>query len=148
MSTPLKTYDLASVFLLIGGYQIGGFGEDGAVSFEYGKPVASAKVGGDGQAVVSRNNDYSMTATITVMESSKSYKDLFTLYSAQQEEEAFERLEFRMEDEINGDKVADQYCAFLELPAPNKARSASEREFKVFLPNARKTLKLGNNITV
>jgi len=92
MSTPLKTYDLASVFLLIGGYQIGGFGEDGAVSFEYGKPVASAKVGGDGQAVVSRNNDYSMTATITVMESSKSYKDLFTLYSAQQEEEAFERL--------------------------------------------------------
>lgn len=148
MPTSIKTYDLASVYLLVGGYRLGGFGEEGGIEFEYGADIGETKVGADGQATFSRNNNDSMTATITLMETSKSYRDLAALMQAQIDAETIEALSFRMEDEINGDKVSARYATFLTRPTPNKGRAAGERQFKIFLPNAAAEAKFGASIAI
>jgi hypothetical protein len=148
MPTPIKTYDLASVYLIIGGYRIGGYGEEGGIEFEYGADIGETKVGADGQATFSRNNNDSMIVTITVMETSKSYKDLAALMQAQIDAETIEALAFLMEDEINGDKIRAAYATFLTRPTPNKGRTVGERAFKVFLPNAATEAQFGANIAI
>lgn len=148
MPKPVKTYDLKAVYLTIGGYRIGGYGASGGVSMAYGADIATPTVGADGEAAVSRSNDNSMTATITVMETSKSYRDLATLQAAQMAQEAITRLEFSLEDEINGDKFSDQYAVFLNRPDVAKGKGVGERVFKVFLGSAAETAKFGSKISV
>ena len=92
MSTPLKTYDLQSVYLTLGGYRIGGYGEDGGIEFEYSADIGELKTGADGQSVFSRINNPAMLCTITVMETSLSYKQLADLMQAQAALETIERL--------------------------------------------------------
>lgn len=145
---PLKTYDLKSVYLIIGGYRIGGYGAEGGIEFEFGAPIGEPTIGADGAAVFSRNNDDSMTCRITVLETSKSYRDLATLMAAQREEAPIEALNFLMRDDINGDQVKDQYATFMERPAPSKAKKAGERVFVLFLPNAASTAQFGASIAV
>ena len=148
MGTPIKTYKLSNVYLLLGGYRIGGFGESGGVEFEYGADLGEATVGADGQTTFSYSNDNTMTATITVMETSKSYKDLAALMQAQVAQEVISRLEFLMNDEVNGDKISDKYATFVTRPTPNKAKKAGERVFKILLPNAGETAKFGALISI
>lgn len=148
MGKPVKTYDLKAVYLLVGGYRIGGFGEQGAVSFEYGSNLVETTISADGQGTVSRSNDDSMTATITVMETSKSYKDLAALMVAQQAQSPITRLEFLMKDDINGDKVSARHAVFTMRPKPNKAKKVGEREFELWLPNAGENAQFGANIAI
>jgi len=148
MSTPLKTYDLQSVYLTLGGYRIGGYGEDGGIEFEYSADIGELKTGADGQSVFSRINNPAMLCTITVMETSLSYKQLANLMQAQAALEQIERLEFSMEDEINGDKVTEQYATFIARPVPSKGKAAGERQFKIALPNAATTAKFGANLSI
>lgn len=148
MGKPVKTYDLKSVYLLVGGYRIGGFGEEGAIAFEYGADLVEPTVSADGQGTVSRSNDDSMTATVTVMETSKSYKDLAALLIAQQAQSPITRLEFMMKDEINGDKVSGRYAVFLNRPTPNKGKKVGEREFKLWLSNSGETAEFGASISI
>ena len=93
-------------------------------------------------------NNYAMYVNITVMETSKSYRDLADLYTTQATQRPIERLNYLHEDELNGDKVTDQYAAFVQIPAPSKARAAGERVFRLLLPNAAAPtkLKLGQSI--
>ena len=149
-STPLKTYDLNSVFLVIGGRRIGGFGEDGGIEFEFSTERGEMAIIADGQATFSQTNNNLMFATVTVMETSKSYRDLADLYTTQAAEAPKERLNFLMEDELSGDKVTDQYAVFIAVPAPSKGRVAGEREFRIALPNAGDPtkLKLGQSLSI
>lgn len=146
--TPLKTYDLKKVLVTIGGYRIGGWGNDGGIELAYQSPVGELSTGADGQSTFSRNNDPVMIATITVMETSRSYRDLYTLARAQAATDAITPLAFLLKDPISGDAVADDYATFVETPAPSKAKTAGERVFVVALPNARDNSKFGELINV
>lgn len=143
----LKTYDLKQVYLTLGGYRIGGYGEAGGIDFEFGADILETTVGADGDAVVSRTNNQSMTCSITVMETSHSYRRLAEMMDAQAEEEEIGRLEFLMEDELNGDKVTAERAAFVKRPAPSKSKKVGERTFVLFLAKAGKKVKLGASIT-
>lgn len=148
MGKPVKTYDLTKVFLIVGGYRIGGFGESGGIEIEWSSGVAEPTVGADGEAAISRTNDNSAKVTITVMETSKSYRDLAELYQAQKGQDAVQRLEFLCEDTISGDKVTDQFAVFTAMPGISKARKVGERKFELFLPNALENAVFGGNIAV
>lgn len=148
MSKPLKTYDLASIFILLGGRRLGGFGEEGVIEFEFGSDIGEPTKSADGDVTFSRSNDHSMIATITLMETSKSYRDLAEMMHTQQAQEVIESLAFLMSDEINGDKITDNYATFLTRPAPNKGKKVGERQFKLLLPNGAKDAKYGADIAI
>lgn len=148
MAIKPKTYDLKRVYLSIGGYQIGGYGTDGGIEFAFGSPIGEGSVGADGQGTFSRNNDPSMTCTITVMETSRSYRDLATLARNQAAEAPIGAMPFLMRDELNGDSVSDPYAVFMEHAVPSKGRTAGERVYVLWLPNAREDATYGTAIAL
>lgn len=132
----LKTYDLKLVNLVIGGRDIGGYGEDGGIEYESGADIGVPTVGAIGDAVFSRSNNNAGLITITVGEWTLGYKDLAELMQAQQRVQgAIPPLDYLMFDPLNGDKFKDQYAAFVQRPNPNKALQAGERVFQLFCPN-------------
>jgi hypothetical protein len=145
---PLKTYDLNAVYLLIGGYQIGGYGADGGIEVEWTSPIGEMTIGADGLGTFSRNNDASASVTITVMETSRSYRDLATLMQAQDAEESISALGFLLRDEVNGDEIAEEYPVFTDRPGVSKTKKAGERVFKLNLPSAALNTKFGSAIAV
>lgn len=145
---PLKTYDLRRVYLLIGGYQIGGYGADGGIELEWAEDIGEGVVGADGLGTFSRSNNKAATVTVTVMETSQSYRDLATLMATQEAETEISGLGFLLKDDINGDKVAEQYPVFLSRPGISKTKKAGERQFKLWLPNAAENTTFGGNIRV
>lgn len=145
---PLKTYDLDKVLGTLGGYRIGGHGETGAFEFEMASDIGDHSVSADGQVTFSRNNDKRVILTITVMETSVSYKDLGVLMKAQQLQSPIEPLVFFMQDSINGDEVEEQYATFLTRPGPSKGKKVGERQFKLLLPNAADMIAWGAKIVV
>lgn len=148
MSIKPKTYDLKAVYLTIGGYEIGGYGADGGIEFANGSPIGEGVVGADGQGTFSRNNDQSMTCTITVMETSRGYRDLATLARNQASQTPIDALSFICRDVINGDEVSEPYAVFMEHAAPSKAKAAGERVFVLWLPNGREDAKYGASIAL
>lgn len=148
MSIKPKTYDLKAVYLTIGGYEIGGYGTDGGIEFAMGAPIGEGVIGADGAGTFSRNNDKSMTCTITVMETSKSYRDLATLARNQAAETPIGALAFLCRDTINGDEVSEPYAVFMEHGVPSKAKAAGERVFVIWLPNGAEDAKYGASIAL
>lgn len=146
-----KTYNLALLQLSVGGRKIGGFGAEGGVTITWGGDLFDVQVGADGEAVASFNNDQSAIVEITVMESSKGYRDLAELQAKQLGEVRtgpLGRMEVRMKDPINGDKLADQYGVFLNRPEMTKGKVAGERVFRISCPNAGASLEMGTGNTV
>jgi len=131
----LKTYDFKLVQLVIGGVTITGYGEDGGVSIEPNADVAEATIGADGETTISRTNDRSMVATITVRETSRGYALLSGLLQLQNAEPAILPQPFLLLDPISGERVSDEYSAFLGRPTVAKERGASDREFRLHLPS-------------
>lgn len=148
MGIPLKTYDLDQVFLTVGGIRITGYGEDDAVTFETASDIIEHAITADGQVVVSRNNDFRVIATITVMETSKSARDLHNMIVAQNAQPAILPLPFLCIDGNSGDQIADQYSAFLNFAPPSKAKAAGTREFRILLPDGARDMLLGATITI
>jgi len=145
---PQKTYDLKyGNRILVGGVLIGGYAEDGGIEYEYGSDVFEPLVGADGQATVSMLNDNSMTATLTLMETSPAYRDLMILLTAQINVVKLglpvPPLPFVHADSRNGDAVFSGFCVFLNKPAPSKSRTVGEREFRLFLAQAADNITLG-----
>lgn len=145
------THNLALVQFSVGGRKIGGFGTEGGLTITWGSDLFDVQVGADGQAVASVTNDQSAIVEVTVMESSKGYRDLAELLKKQLGEArvgALGRMEVRMKDPINGDKVSEQYGVFLNRPEISKAKVAGERVFRIFCANAGDTLDMGTGNTV
>lgn len=146
--TPEKTYDLAQVFLTLNGIRIAGFGEEGAVEFESVADIGEHIVSADGQVVFSRNNDKRVIATITVLETSRSARDLDEMRRAQEAAPSIVPLVFYMQDTISGDEISEQYATFLNRPMPSKGKGAGEREFRLVLPYGGDTALLAPLITI
>jgi hypothetical protein len=137
MSAIGKLYDLKSTFCLIGGIQIGGYGADGGLVFEQSAPIGEITHGADGETVFSRNNNNDISCVITVLQTSRAYRDLGLLMKAQ-ELTPFVLLPypFIMRDATTGDQVSAATAIFVERPNIEKGRTVSEATFRVHLPNA------------
>lgn len=131
---PVKMYDLKAVALIIGGFTITGYGDDGGMEIEPNADVAEFAVGADGEVTVSRTNDKSMIATITVRETSRGYRILGELLAAQEAATPIPSLPFLMQDPISGERVTDENAVFLGRPTIAKGRTAGDREFRILLP--------------
>ena len=143
---PSKTYDLNSVFIVLGGQRIDGFGETDVISFEMASDVFEDSASADGRVVVSKLNDARVYAEITVSEMSRGYRVLGELLDEQiATEGALPNLSFLMQDAINGDTISDRQAVFIARPGPGKARTAGERVFRILLPNAADQIRYGAN---
>lgn len=140
---PLKTYDLKYVTLIVGGMLISGYGEEGGIEFEYSQDIGEVTASADGSPTFSRFNNGIVLCTITVRESSDSYRDLGMLLNAQQLQMEIQPLPFLMNDLINGDNIADQYAVFVQRPGLNKAQEVGDRSFVLALPTAAHTILYG-----
>jgi hypothetical protein len=130
-------YNFKANILLIGGFKIGGFGDDGGIEYEFGDDIHRHTSTADGQTVVSRVNDARVTATITVKETSSGYRRLGQLLQQQLlVPNALVSLPYVHKDPINGDLVTASQVVFLNYPQPSKARDAGDREFQILLPYA------------
>jgi len=142
----LKTYDFKLVTLIIGGITVTGYDEDGGISIEPNSEHAEASPGADGQYTISRTNDKGYTVTITLRETSRGYALLSRLKTAQDALPAIAAQPFLMIDPISGERVSDEWSAFLTAPTIEKVKIASAREFKLLLPSP--TVKGAPNYTV
>lgn len=144
MSAPLRTYDLGKVNLVIGSFSITGFGDGDAVTIEPIEAVGEVTHGADGHATFSRSNVRTHTVTISLMATSKAYKNLMSLYEVQRLEAPIEELAFLMEDEITGDLVRSRYFVFTDVPGITKAKTVSGVEIKGVINNP--TIKYGDSL--
>lgn len=143
---PVKTYDFKAVALILGGFTITAFGEDGGVEIEPDADVAEFSVGADGQVTISRSNNKAMVATITVRESGNGYRILGELLEAQEAQTPIAALPFIMQDEITGERVSDESAVFIGRPTIAKNATVGDREFRILLPQgAANTLAAPNN---
>lgn len=141
----LKNYNFKDgTVLIIGGRQIGGFAEDGGVEYEFPSEIYEHVSGADGQVTISQMNDFRMIATVTLMETSKSYRDLFQMLRTQEAQLLKLPLAYLHRDQINGDQVLGGQAVFLGWPAPSKSRTAGEREFQILLPQGAKSFLAGS----
>jgi hypothetical protein len=141
---PLRTYDLARVNLVIGTFAISGFGDGDAIVIEPVESAGEVTHGADGDATFSRSNVKTHTVTISLMATSKAYKDLMGLYDVQRLEAPIAELPFLMQDEITGDLVRSRYFVFTDVPAITKSKTVSGVEIKGFIN--RPTIVYGANL--
>lgn len=139
---PGKTYDIQYNYITIGGHRIGGFGDEGVAEYEHASDVVEVAVGADGEVTFSRTNNFLMFVNITVKENSRSVRILDELFRAQQATPTILPLPYIHRDVLNGDQVRDQYAVFVQIPGPNKGRTASDRVFRLALPNGRRNQQL------
>lgn len=148
MSAPLKTHDLKRVALFVGGVEINGYGEDGAIEFEHLSPEAEHIAGSDGQVAISRNNDNRMVCRITVMSTSVAARLLWEQLLAQRAEGAILPRFFQMVDLNNGDVVRDEYCVFTTKPVPSKVKGVGSVVYELLLPQAGSTMEIAGNVAI
>lgn len=142
MPTPAKTYDLTRLTLIIGGRDIAGYGEGGAVSVEPMSPIGETSVGTDGQVTLSRTNDFRAKVTVTVRQNSKAHKDLHALQILQEAQPAPLDVDFLLIDAATGERVTDSQVLFTARPTKSFGRAVADRVFEMVLPNG---FALGNN---
>jgi hypothetical protein len=145
----LKSYNLGLVQLTIGGIPIGGYAADGGIEFEQSADLFEKTIGATGLPTYSLNNDDSIGATITVMETSLAYAALAALMQAQilaaSATGVIPPLPFAMVDISTGDTIASAFTVFMARPNMNKGRVAGPREFRIDLVGAGAVATYGIN---
>jgi len=141
-------YDLSQQVITINGAKLGGFGEDGAVTYAPSSDIIEHSVGADGLVVASRNNDKRIVATVMVREMSNSYTVLWNLLKAQQIGPRFTPLPWYHLDPSNGDVVTDTHALFVNYPEIEKGQTTSDREFQILLPYAAGNMTLGAGLVI
>ena len=144
MGAPLRTYDLGKVNLVIGSFAITGFGDGDAVTIEPVEAAGEVTHGADGEATFSRSNVKTHTVTISLMATSRAYKDLMDLYEVQRLEAPIAELPFLMQDEITGDLVRSRYFVFTDVPSITKSKTVSGVEIKGFI--TKPTIRYGASL--
>ena len=136
-TSPLRTHDIGSIFVVVGTTHVTAFGESGGCVL---KPNASRKValvGSGGHVVISRSNDKNVTAEITVLRDSDDYRLLYEEMEAQDPPAggAIGRLPFLWKNTITGEQWKTDYCAFMDSPELASEKEAGEVTFMLFLVN-------------
>lgn len=130
MAAPLRTHDLASCTLIVGGQLVTGFGESDAITIDYMEDAATPTAGADGALTVSRSNNRNMTVEITVMQNSDGYKVLSDLFATQSAQTSIARTPFHFQNPQTGDKVRSDWFAFTKAPPMPLGKTIAEVVFK------------------
>lgn len=138
-------YDFTANDLIIGGLEVTGFGEDGSIEYDFQGDIYEHASGADGHVAISRQNDYRMVVTVTVMENSQGNRYLAELVAQQTRvaQLAPPPMPYLHRDRISGDEIKSPNAVFLTWPSPNKARSAGTREYTILLPHGAINLAFG-----
>lgn len=135
--TPGKFYDFAQVNIIVDGFSLSGFDDDGGVEYDVQSEEYEHAVGADGQTTVSRTNDPRAVVTITVKQTGKAN----TILSSLQQEQAAQPNPFQPpivyvhRDPNTGDVINEPQAVFLQRPSPNANKTAGSREFTLLLPH-------------
>lgn len=147
MSKILKSYGIAGSTVILGGFDLGGYGEDGGLEYEFASDIGEMTVGSLGDTVFSHNFNDLVFVNITVLESTKTYRDLFGLMNAQlllmRQGLPILPLNWYHLDAFNGDLVKCPYPTFVQRPGPSKKKKVSERVFRLALPGAGEDMIMG-----
>lgn len=134
-----KFYSFEKNFLIINGVRIGGFDDEGGIEYEYDSDLFEMAVGADGEVTASYLANDLMTVTITLKETSDSYRVLANLAASQRlvartGTGALQRISYKHFDPNVGDVVTTNSAVFMGRATPNKARVAGPREFRLSIP--------------
>jgi len=143
----LKTYDLKSCIVTLGGYNLGGYGDDAAIEVEIAEDLVEMTIGLDGEACASFSNNALVYVNITFMETAKALRDVDRLRRAQRLQRPIVALPFTLYDTLNGDKLSDQFATFVAVPGPSKGKRAGTRTVRIALPSARDRMELAEAVT-
>lgn len=142
---PLRSYSLNNTFLVIDTDDISAGGEDGAVEYEVGSDKLIPKVLINGRASVSKSNNDSVIATITVGSHTLAVKKLDAIAEAQWANidagNVITPIGYYHRDPSNGDVTQDRFAAFLDKPPMNRGQETEDVQYRVFLPTAHATGK-------
>lgn len=146
-----KDYVLASNTFILGPINISGFGDEGAVEYAATTEDDAEVVSGyDGGAVINWNLDHGIIATLSLRETSRTYREIGALLQAQRllisQGQPVAPLPWLHIDAFNGDKLSVPDARIIGGPGLTKTNRFSNRPFKVYLPNAKLLMKYGNLI--
>jgi len=145
-----KTYNLATCFVAVGPVVVSGYSEDGGLEYEEGGDLFEDQVGSDGESVSSRVNNHDVYCNISLMETSKAYRDLMLLLEAQllavDAGTPITPLPFAMNCSSTGDTCLSLYTTFMARPPQTKGRTAGERVFRLKLNKPKRTYGLANQV--
>lgn len=147
-----KEYVLASNTFILGALNLSGFGDEGAV--EYAATTeddAEIVTGYDGGSVINWSQDGGVIATVSVRETSRTYRELGALLQAQRLllSQGLPSVPYPWThiDAFNGDKISVPDARIISGPGLTKTNRFSNRPFKIFLPNAKQLMRYGTTIT-
>lgn len=135
MSGVFNSWDLKEVYLVVGGERIGGFGDDDAIQIEPNADAVTMTTGADGETVGSRTNDRSHVVTLSLMQTSQGYRDLYAQFVEQQGEQRISRRAFRLYDANTGFVCRSDHAIFLNNAIPTFSKEAGSIEIRIGLPS-------------
>lgn len=150
-SKNLRFYNFELCRLIIGGVIVGGYDDEGGVEYEPANDINEMTVGADGEATNSHITNDMVVATITLKETSKSYRDLMELAQEQWRTQRTPgggagAVSYTHFDPSTGDEIRERQAIFLNRPGQNKTRTAGSREIRMALPYALRNTKFASLI--
>ena len=140
-----KHWDLNLIICSINGLRIGGYGEQEAISMGADNDLYMMQTTADGGKIYSRTGDRGITLEISVMNTSKSYRDLALLMQTQHGLQGPRSaapttilpLPFRLADPVVGDFINSRHTMFMNYALPQKGQTAQAVRFRISLPEPR-----------
>lgn len=146
----LKTYNLAAILISIDGVPLEGFGDSDAIGFAFPSDLMTSYASADGEVAVAANNDPRIECTLTVHQLSGAHRTLHTVYQAQESALraglSVPTTAFFFRDPASGDQFSEQNAVIMALPESAYGKEIASREWKLLLPNGRRTMSLGGRL--
>ena len=130
-----RPWDIKRVYLVIGSYEITGFGAADAITIAPESDAVEHTAGADGEVAVSRTDANRHVVTINASQLSAGFRDLAALAKEQAAADTIEPLAFLARDLNTGTTYRSRYATFLNRPEIAFGKSAGEGEFKILLPD-------------
>ena len=133
----VQDYAFEDVICNIAGEEVGGYGEDGGLEFEFPEDMINDAAGAGGEVYLSKNSDHRVYVDVTVMQGTQSAARLGALAIVQRQQRgSIPRVPFFMKSTTTQEVVADDKAVMISQPEPNQNAEISERVFRFLLPNA------------
>jgi hypothetical protein len=124
---------------------IDGYGEGGAISLSPENDIHSLTIGQDGAVAVSKNLNNLVMAEITLLQTSRTYRQLARLATAQYQTGIIQ-CNFFYRDPDTGDQVIEPNAIFQTIPSIEAEAEATDRTISIALPHARDQMTFGASI--
>lgn len=138
MSNLVQDYAFEDVVCQIANQEVGGWGEEGGIEFEFPEDMLEDSVGATGEVYLSKNSDRRVYMDVTVMQGTESASRLGALAQAQNAARGqIPKVPVFVKSHTTGEIIADGRAVFVSQPEPNMESEISEREFRLLLIEAK-----------